>query len=458
MKTMEKTIDIDLIQLSKETYPRLGVSENVVETYASNMEAGVKFDLLVVQKDTYKLIDGWHRYQAYKRLKIKKVEVEILDIPDSDLRLEAVKRNVKHGQRLTKRELHTSIVLLRFEDKKGLKEIANTVNLSEVRVSQICKEYKSTPRLFFNNLNSLDSKVDLRVKVDKHKRAEILQDLTAGMSGTKVAEKHKVSEATVSLVKKEDSLWLSAPVYIRMGPHRTQLMFNIAFANKLLTKARFEFKEDGIIVRNSNEGKKPFVIAKFREDFFIQYKVRRPIDGYAKSDISARALLKDFEGDWMEMALIDEYTWKFRDSRAYYGTGLVKEQKYPELDWREFEDRTPKPKMDIYGIPETCTVKALIDRFEFPRKEKGTLRLKMEKKDTKLIGSYCQEEDWNCSKTLELQSLKRVDNAEAVVDLHILDEILKVIPDPLAIGMWSDHTSLALGMTTHPSVSVCFII
>ena len=133
------------------------------------MEKGIEFPPIVVQKDTYTLIDGLHRLDASKELEKKKIKVEILDIPNSELRAEAVRRNIKQGERLTPDEISRSIIDLRFRDKKTLKEIAEIVDLSEGRISQICSEFQ-LPRLDMpelSNFNSKDIKFNGRVKVGR---------------------------------------------------------------------------------------------------------------------------------------------------------------------------------------------------------------------------------------------------------------------------------------------------
>lgn len=446
-----ETIDINLIHINLEIYPRLEVDEELVETYYLNMEAGVKFGPLTVQKDTYTLIDGFHRYHALKKLEKEKVDVEILDIPDTELRAEAIRRNTKRGKRLTKRELYHSILDLRFRDEKSLKEIAEIVDLTEGRISQICDSFEFGTRYFdeenFYNFSSKDTKIDLRQKVDTDKKEKILADIDAGLSGKEIAKKHGVSQPTVSRIKKEHEPWTSSIVYIKAEIGKAITMFRYAFMNNVLKKARLEFKENGVLIRNSESEKPPFVVAFFKDKCFIKYKVKQPTEGYVKSDILTQ--LKNIDIDYdptIELALVNPRTWKIRNEKE------VRTHEYSEIDWRDFP--IWNVELDKDGIPKTCTVKAEVSPLAFPRNQKGKLTLVME--DKELSCSFKCHNDWPCKQKLKLLFLEKTSNARAVVNLETLDHILKT-KHPFWLGMWSDRTSIAIG-TGIRNRKVCFII
>ena len=63
-----ETVDISKINLDEKIYPRERIDEQLVETYRQNLEAGTDLPPLVVQKNTFTLVDGFHRYHAAKRL------------------------------------------------------------------------------------------------------------------------------------------------------------------------------------------------------------------------------------------------------------------------------------------------------------------------------------------------------------------------------------------------------
>lgn len=443
------TIDLSLIYINPEIYPRAEIDSELVETYSQNMEAGAKFPPLVVQKDTYTLIDGVHRYHALKKLGKKKVRVEIRDIPDNELRAEVIRLNVKQGKRLTQRELRRSIIALRM-DNKSLKEIAKIVGLTEGRISQIYNEFRTMPR-YFNNFNSKVPKIDLKGKVDEKKKREIIADVELGlMSGKEIAESHNISPSLVSQIKKEHEVWKSElPVYIESAIIELADMFKIAFMNRILKKARFEFTKNGVVIRNSEGKTFPLVVAMFKDNYFVEYKVTQPIEGYARSDILTQ--IKRIDVDYepcIELALVDSNTWKIRYEKG------VKSHSYDDIGWRDFE--LLKPELDGNGIPKTCTVKAEISRHELPRNQKGELTLTMEGKE--LSCSFkCGAQAWDCNHKVKLESLKKNDDARAIVDLKTLDQAIKVCSGPFWIGMWNDRTQMALGQG-FKAHKFCFII
>ena len=449
-KEKPQTIDMSLINIDPEIYPRAQIDPEVVATYSENMKAGTRFNPLVVQKDTHTLIDGVHRYHALKRLERKKAQAEILDIPDSELRAEAIRRNVKHGKRLTRKERDRSIVALRFRDGKKEKEIAEIVGLTVGRISQICSLYESDPRYFpFSNFDSKETKIDMKRKVDEKKKREILMDLEdSELSGKEIAERHDISQATVSQIKKKHEEWKSSPVYIKTQPSMAMGMLRVAFVNRMFKKARLEFKKEGVIIRNSKADKPPYVVAVFKDDFFMEYKVTQAIDGYAKSHILTQ--LKDVDAFSVELALVDPRTWKIRwesEDRRF---------EYTDLDWRDF--LIPDAELDENGIPKTCTVKAEVSRHEFPRNKKGKLTLVM--KNGKLSCSFKTPHGWECNKSLQMGPLVKTSDAMATVDLETLDQILRIsrASTPYWIGMWGDRTDLAIGNNLANQCKFCFII
>jgi len=442
------TIDISKINLDEKIYPRERIDEQLVAIYRLNIEAGTDLPPLVVQKNTFTLIDGAHRYHAAKKLKKEKVEVEIVDIPDSELRAEAIRRNIKHGKRFTLDEIRATVIFLRFTDKKSLKEIAQIVNLSEGRISQILMEYRHGARHFFSDLNPKVPKIDLRVKADHYTKKKILEELEAGLSGKEIADKHKISQGLVSQIKKKDQEWLTSPVYFKMEKIRAVCLLEIAFLNGQLNHAKFEFKEDGIMIRNFNgEEETPLCIAKFDVESFLHYRVSDPIDVYAKSDLLKQ--VREVNSVEIEFALLDSNTWKLRWKNN------ERTHKYDAIDWRDFP--VGYIELDHDGIPKEVKTKLEVTRRDFPSKSKGQLTLNMEKGE--LVGVYeCQ--DWTCQRKIEPDFIEKDGNATADVDLATMDKLLKISflrYNCFWIGMWSDQTHLAIGKSD-PDYRACFIL
>lgn len=441
-------VDILKINLDEEIYPRVGIDEQLVETYRLHLEAGIELPPLVVQKETFTLVDGAHRFHAAKKLKVDTVEVEIVNIVDSELRAEAIRRNIKHGKRFTLGEIRATIISLRFKDKKSQREIAQIVNLSESRISQILMQYRHGARQFFSDLNPKVPKIDLRVKADLDTKTEILEEVATGLSGKEIAEKHKISQGLVSQIKKKNQDWLTSPVYFKIEKRAAVLLLAVAFVNKQLSQAKFEFKENGITIRNcKGEKETPLCIASFDVDCFLNYRLSHPIDGYAKSDLLKQ--VKDIDSVEIEFALLDANTWKLRWANN------ERTHRYDDIDWRDFP--VPHLELDSDGIPKSVATKLQVVQNDFPIKSNGQLTFKME--EGELVGVY-ECEKWKCQRTIEPKFIEKKGNARAYVDLATIDKLLKISflrNDCFWIGMWSDRTHLAIGKS-HPNYRACFIL
>ena len=96
-------MDINEIIINKGIYPREDINKEKIKEYAELIENGYKFPPLVVNAKTKHLIDGYHRLQAYEKIGAVKVWVELIDIPEEEEWIEAVKRN-RHGLPLSMKE------------------------------------------------------------------------------------------------------------------------------------------------------------------------------------------------------------------------------------------------------------------------------------------------------------------------------------------------------------------
>jgi len=188
-----KTIKLSKIKVDREFFLRFGYNRDAIDRYAELYESGSNKPI-VVQKGTYKLVDGFHRYEALRLLGRDVVEVEELDIPDSEVRAEAFRRNRDHGVPLSKEERNKTIRELRFKDNKTQQEIAEIVGLSKGRVSQILGEKDESD---ISKLNTKQTNIDLREKADPK---AVLVDWLKGMKQTAIAEDRGLTQPRVSQI------------------------------------------------------------------------------------------------------------------------------------------------------------------------------------------------------------------------------------------------------------------
>lgn len=109
-------------------YPRHTVDETHVGTLADALRAGATLPPLVADKKSKRLVDGWHRLRAYRRIlgPTGAVEVDLRSYKsDADLFLDAVALNAAHGRRLDR------------VDQVRVVMLAERVGLSEVQVATV---------------------------------------------------------------------------------------------------------------------------------------------------------------------------------------------------------------------------------------------------------------------------------------------------------------------------------
>ena len=93
------TIPISSIILDEDIYPRKGIDQKRVATFAENLRDGFKFDPMEVEPDPdhpgmYRLLDGAHRWSAYKTTGVTEVEVVIKNLNGEDPLLYAAKKAI----------------------------------------------------------------------------------------------------------------------------------------------------------------------------------------------------------------------------------------------------------------------------------------------------------------------------------------------------------------------------
>lgn len=172
------------------------ISEDAIERYTDLYRSG-KERAILVQSETNRVIDGFHRLEVAKRLKIDKVMVEFVDAKDNDLRALAYKHNRAHGVPISREERDRLIVTLYLKDGKTETQIAEIVGLSQQAISQIITNTKS------GKGDKSATKADKRRKLTEKDRIAISRHLLGGEGQKEVAERFGVSQAVISKVWSE---------------------------------------------------------------------------------------------------------------------------------------------------------------------------------------------------------------------------------------------------------------
>ncbi|MBU4414337.1 MAG: ParB N-terminal domain-containing protein, partial [Proteobacteria bacterium] len=106
------TVPITQIILDEEIYPRSGVYPKRVSMFAENMRDGFEIDPIEVQIhpdyiDKYRILDGAHRWHAYKEVGATEIPVHIITLDGLDPLLYAAKKAIGPLQ-LTEDEARTT--------------------------------------------------------------------------------------------------------------------------------------------------------------------------------------------------------------------------------------------------------------------------------------------------------------------------------------------------------------
>ena len=202
----EETVRFTQIGLKEEIVLaiRREIDPSLVMRYLEKYENGVELPPLDVQKDTYVLINGYHRYQALKNLGKEQVKVKLWEVNDKDLIYLAYSLNDEQGQAVNSSARNALIFRARHSDKKGLKEIGQIFGITESRVSQILERiensYRESQALdLVDQITAKEVKVDLREKVSK---VEVLKKINEGITQSEIAKEFGITEGRVSQIRK----------------------------------------------------------------------------------------------------------------------------------------------------------------------------------------------------------------------------------------------------------------
>lgn len=129
IKKVKGKVYLGQIKTDEQLYPRQSVRSDNVERLVDVLKIGQEFhDPIVVEKNTGQLLDGLHRFSAYKlhygsEWPEKEVETVIVELPQDEFPIGwlmyAAKLNNDHGLPLTQAERRRNLVRLK---KEGVSE------------------------------------------------------------------------------------------------------------------------------------------------------------------------------------------------------------------------------------------------------------------------------------------------------------------------------------------------
>lgn len=135
IKASELVEDFDL-------YPRADVDSTHVKHIAEAIEAGAQIPPVIADLKSKRIVDGFHRSRAWRRIYGDEVEIDVLLKSyknERELFLEAIRLNANHGRNMTSFDrTHAMEKALRFEIDPAL--VAAALNMKLERVTEFKSE------------------------------------------------------------------------------------------------------------------------------------------------------------------------------------------------------------------------------------------------------------------------------------------------------------------------------
>jgi hypothetical protein len=136
---MIKKIKISKLELDYGIYPREHLNPYHVEELVEAMKAGKTLPPVRVDKATLKVVDGWHRIEAYRKLNGDdfKIDAELVEYGGiADMFQDAIRLNASHGKSLTTVDAsHCLAKAQEFHLEQGV--IATLLNITTDRATEI---------------------------------------------------------------------------------------------------------------------------------------------------------------------------------------------------------------------------------------------------------------------------------------------------------------------------------
>jgi hypothetical protein len=138
VKLTDLVLDFDL-------YPRNGLSSPNINSIVDALEMGDPIPPIVADKESKRVVDGFHRYKAHQKLKREKIEVTWRNYKgDAEMFADAVRLNRQHGQPFDTYDLKRSVQrLLEFGLKP--KDVSDIVRVPRNRIDVFVGEFAKGP-------------------------------------------------------------------------------------------------------------------------------------------------------------------------------------------------------------------------------------------------------------------------------------------------------------------------
>lgn len=134
---------IEKIIVDENIYPRSSVNEFNISKLVAALASGVVLPPITVEAKTFRLVDGRHRFEAYKKNKIKTIEVVTKVYKnEADLFADAVRCNIGHGLQLDSYTVRAAVIRL-TEYGYSKEAISDVVRMPVEQLEKIERGYAS---------------------------------------------------------------------------------------------------------------------------------------------------------------------------------------------------------------------------------------------------------------------------------------------------------------------------
>jgi len=130
---------LSALVLDFDLYPRGSIDNHHVTQIAAAISAGCSMPPIVIEKASKRIVDGFHRWKAYRRLYGEEYStncIEKIYPGDSQLLLDAMRFNASHGRALTQHD-KTHCILLAQKLKISSELVAEALNLTSERIGKL---------------------------------------------------------------------------------------------------------------------------------------------------------------------------------------------------------------------------------------------------------------------------------------------------------------------------------
>jgi hypothetical protein len=189
----EDIVRIADVRLRSEDYPRKRQDDDAVALY--RLALG-NLPPIVVTQDGF-LVDGYHRYLAHVAEGKQEIAAEVVNIPETGVYLEAVRRNATHGRQLTKAEKRDAARRL----------------FAQVAMSELCELLSVSQRTVEGWT------ADIRAAEDEKRDERIWQAWLACQSTPEIAEREGIAQSTVMVAiekRKAAEIVSGAPPHLQL--------------------------------------------------------------------------------------------------------------------------------------------------------------------------------------------------------------------------------------------------